>query len=86
MHRVLRLNPSKTTHAAVFCLLCIHLIHLLCITALGGLETFSSHFILVVLFSFLFFSVYVICITLFCFSVIVLRLAVVPDCLAYCKL
>jgi len=28
-------------------------------------------------------SFYVICITLFCFSVIVLRMAMVPDCLAY---
>lgn len=86
MHCVLHLNPTISTHAAVFCLLCIHLIHMLSITALGGLETHGSHFILVVLFSFLFFSVYVICITLFCFSVIVLRMATVPDCLACCTL
>lgn len=51
--------------------------------ALGGLETCGSRFISVMLFGFLFLSVHVICITLFCFSVIVLRKAMVPDCLAY---
>lgn len=76
-------TPSKTTHAAVFCLSCIHLIHMLCIIALDGLETCGTHFISVLLFGFLFSSVFVICITLFCFSVIVLRMAMVPDCLAY---
>lgn len=40
---------------------------MLCVIALGDLDTRGSCFISVVLFGFLFFSVYVICITLFLF-------------------
>lgn len=76
-------KPLQTPHAAVLCFCCIHLVHMLCIIALGGLETCGSHFISFVIFGFLFFSVNVICITLFCVSVIVLRMAMVPECLAF---
>lgn len=41
------------------------------------------HLILFVFLSVLFIVVHVNCITLFCFSVFVLRMAMVPDCLAY---
>uniref|UniRef100_A0AAQ4NQG9 SH3 and multiple ankyrin repeat domains 3 n=1 Tax=Gasterosteus aculeatus aculeatus TaxID=481459 RepID=A0AAQ4NQG9_GASAC len=54
-----------------------------CIIALSGTGTRASHLGSSVHFGFLFSSFNVICITLFCFSVIVLRIAMVPDCLAY---
>lgn len=85
IHSVSHLNLLEKPHMLLyFVFSCIHFVHMLCVIALGGLETCGSHFISVVLFGFLFCSlVYVICITLFCFSVIVLRVAMVPDCLAY---
>lgn len=79
------LNPFKN-YTAEFCL---HLVHVLCIRALGHVQKCVSHFCCAFWFSFLsfvflfYFFFNESCITLFWFSVFVLRMAMILDCLVF---